>query len=80
MTRDARHGMHVTLHEHRGGWHYRGLSGVCVALSARDEYMLLEVDHDPEGYWPSGSRVMVELRESTPGANDATTAVFEATS
>jgi hypothetical protein len=23
--------------------------------------MLLEVEHDPDGYWPVGSRVMVEL-------------------
>ncbi len=73
---DTRHGAKVTLYENRGGWRYVGLSGTCIAISARDEYMLIEVDHDPVGYWPVGSRVMVELGESRPGANDRTTAAF----
>lgn len=38
--------------------------------------MLMEVERDPDGYWPKGSRVLVELQESRPGANDKTVAIF----
>jgi hypothetical protein len=70
------HGTHVTLHENRGDWHWVGLHGTCIAISARDEFMLLEVNHDPDGYWPVGSRLLVELCESSPDVNDETLAVF----
>lgn len=71
---DPRHGNRCVLHEVRGGWHFNGLQGICVALSARDEFMLLEVEHDPDGYWSVGSRVMVELGTDHHGR---TTAYFE---
>lgn len=75
MTKlDPRHGKRVRLLEKRGGWRFRGLSGVCVAISARDEFMLLEVTEDPDGYWPVGARVTVELGTSELGT---TTACFE---
>lgn len=71
---DPRHGLRCSLHENRGGWCYWGLSGTCIAISARGEFMLLEVEHDPEGYWPRGRRVMVELGTDRHGT---TTAHFE---
>ena len=73
---DDRHGSYVTLHECRGGWRWIGLRGICVAISARAEFMLLEVLHDPDGYWSVGDRVMVELCESRLGAYDETVAIF----
>lgn len=71
---DSRHGRRVRLMENRGGWRFNGLLGTCVAISARDEFMLLEVEHDPDEYWPAGSRVIVELGTDAHGT---TTAVFE---
>src|SRR4029077_15089659 len=73
---DPRHGSRCVLHEVRGGWHYNGLQGICIALSARDEFMLLKVEHDPSGYWPVDSRVIVELGTDRHGR---TTAYFEET-
>jgi hypothetical protein len=47
----------------------RDFTGTCIAISARDAFMPLEVDHDPDGYWPVGSRVLVGLCESSSGTN-----------
>lgn len=68
---DPRHGSRVTIHENRGGWCWWGLQGVCIAISARDEFMLLEVEFDPEGFWPRGRRVLVELGTSELGTTTA---------
>lgn len=73
-TLDPRHGRRVVLHEVRGGWHYNGLEGVCVTMTARDEFMLMKVGHDPDGYRAPGTYVVVELGNDKHGR---TTAYFE---
>jgi hypothetical protein len=65
------------LGERRGGWRYSGLCGTylpCFVLA--DGFMLLELEYDPDGYWPAGAHVHVQLSESEPGAGDQTTPWF----
>lgn len=69
---DPRHGALVEIRENCGGWKWWSLQGTCIAISARDEFMLLEIEHDPEGHWPRGSLVMVELGT----LNDRTTTAY----
>jgi len=60
-------GRRVTLRESRGGWKYTGLSGICTHLAADRHYMVLVVEHDPEGYWPIVMEILAELdHESVP--------------
>ena len=60
-------GRRVTLRESRGGWKYEGLTGICTRLSAERSYMVLVVEHDPEGYWPIGMEILANLdHESVP--------------
>jgi hypothetical protein len=64
-------GRRVTLRESRGGWEYEGLSGICTHLAADRNYMVLVVEHDPEGYWPIGMEILAELdHESVPVFHD----------
>ena len=58
-------GRRVTLRESRGGWKYQGLSGICAHLAADHHYMVLVVEHDPEGYWPIGMEILAELDHET---------------
>jgi hypothetical protein len=58
-------GRRVQLRESRGGWKYTGLSGVCTHLAADKHYMVLVVEHDPEGYWPVGMEILAELDHET---------------
>lgn len=57
--RASRHydGRRVTLHESRGGWKWTGLRGICTHLAADHHYMVLVIEHDPEGYWPIGMEI-----------------------
>jgi len=64
-------GRRVTLHESRGGWKYTGISGICTYLAADRHYMVIVIDHDPEGYWPVGMEILAELdHESVPMFHD----------
>lgn len=54
-------GRRVTLHESRGGWKYVGLSGTCLRISEDEQHMVLRLEHDPNGFWPVGGEVLVEL-------------------
>lgn len=64
-------GRRVTLRESRGGWKYEGLSGTCAHFAADHHYMVLVVEHDPEGYWPIGMEILAELdHESVPVFHD----------
>jgi hypothetical protein len=58
-------GRRVTLQESRGGWKYTGLTGICLHLAADNHYMVLRVEHDPEGYWPVGMELLAELDHET---------------
>ena len=67
-------GRRVMLHESRGGWKYTGLTGICAYLAADNHYMVLVVEHDPEGYWPVGMEILAELDdESVPVFADVPT-------
>lgn len=60
-------GRRATLHESRGGWKWVGLRGICTHLAADRHYMVLVIEHDPEGYWPVGMEILAELDdESVP--------------
>ena len=64
-------GRHVTLHESRGGWKWTGIRGICTHLAADHHYMVLVIEHDPEGYWPVGMEILAELdHESVPLFHD----------
>lgn len=58
-------GRHVTLREKRGGWRYTGISGICTRLAADNRYMVLLVENDPDGYWPVGMEILVQLDNET---------------
>jgi hypothetical protein len=58
-------GRRVTLHESRGGWKWIGLTGICVHLAADRHFMVLRVEHDPEGHWPVGMEILAELDEES---------------
>lgn len=52
-------GREVNMSERRGVWRYAGVSGVCERRL--ENRMLVVVQHDPDGYWPVGAEVIVEV-------------------
>ena len=58
-------GRRVQLRENRGGWRYTGLTGICERLSEDGKQLVINVEHDPESYWPAGSLLLVDLDHET---------------
>jgi hypothetical protein len=69
-------GRRVTLHESRGGWRYKGISGICERLAADRHYMVIVVEHDPESYWPAGMAILAELDDESVPVFHPTVTVF----
>lgn len=64
-------GRQVTLHESCGGWKWTGISGICAHLAVDRHYMVLVVEHDPQGHWPVGMEILAELdHETVPQFSD----------
>lgn len=58
-------GRRVMLHENRGGWKWVGLGGVCTRLAADGCQLVMIVETDPEGYWPVGAELLVDIDDET---------------
>lgn len=58
-------GRKVVLHEVRGGWHFNGLEGVCRRISGDGKQLVMMVEYDPEGFWPAGMEVLVDVDHET---------------
>lgn len=58
-------GRRVTLCESAGGWHWKGIQGICLFLADDRHYMVLLVEHDPKGHWPAGMEILAELDHET---------------
>jgi len=60
-------GRRVGICEKRAGWSFAGISGICLRRSEDGRHMIVVVENDPDGQWPVGAEVLVELdHESVP--------------